>query len=133
MRWAWARRCKPSHLREAYGIRGKHLIVVPLSTLENWMREFSAWSPVFQCLKLFGTKTERTVLCAELLAFDTFDVCVTTFEACHAERRTLSKIQYVPCHAVSCRAVPCRAVPCRAVLCRAILTPPSSPCMVSTS
>ena len=82
-------------LREAYGIRGKHLVIVPKSTLGNWMREFKVWSPVFKCMKFHGNKQARKVMCKELLALETFDVCVTTFEMCSTEQSTLSKIQCV--------------------------------------
>lgn len=82
-------------LREAYGIRGKHLVIVPKSTLGNWMREFKVWSPVFKCMKFHGNKEARKTLCRDLLALDTFDVCVTTFEMCSTEQTTLSKIKYV--------------------------------------
>eukprot|EP00750_Incisomonas_marina_P004267 INCI13456.10.p1 GENE.INCI13456.10~~INCI13456.10.p1 ORF type:complete len:950 (-),score=209.41 INCI13456.10:1722-4571(-) len=81
-------------LREAYGIRGKHLVIVPKSTLGNWMREFKVWSPVFKCMKFHGNKESRKILCRDLLALDTFDVCVTTFEMCSTEQTTLSKINW---------------------------------------
>lgn len=80
-------------LREAYGIRGKHLVIVPKSTLGNWLREFHVWSPIFRTVKFHGNKEARKVLCKQLLALDTFDVCVTTFEMCSTEQKTLSRIK----------------------------------------
>ena len=82
-------------LREAYGIRGKHLVIVPKSTLGNWLREFNVWSPVFKTMKFHGTKPVRKQLCKELLAGDNFDVCVTTFEMCSTEQTTLQRVKCV--------------------------------------
>jgi SWI/SNF-related matrix-associated actin-dependent regulator of chromatin subfamily A member 5 len=85
-------------LREAYGIRGKHLVIVPKSTLGNWLREFKVWSPVFKTMKFHGTKDVRKKLCKEMLEGSTFDVCVTTFEMCSTEQTTLQKVKYVVVH-----------------------------------
>ena len=32
------------HLQQDAGIRGPFLIIVPLSTIANWEREFESWS-----------------------------------------------------------------------------------------
>lgn len=37
------------------------LIVVPLSTLENWRREFEQWCPEAQLLVLSGSKQSRLI------------------------------------------------------------------------
>jgi SWI/SNF-related matrix-associated actin-dependent regulator of chromatin subfamily A member 5 len=81
-------------LREAYGIKGKHIVIVPKSTLGNWMREFRNWSPIFRCLKFHGNKDARRVLVKQLAQPDTWDVCVTTFEMCSTEQNALGRVKW---------------------------------------
>lgn len=62
------------------GLQDKVLIVVPASTLENWIREFSRFSPSMRIVSYYGTINERSTLRRELLeSQDTWDVMVTTY------------------------------------------------------
>lgn len=47
------------YLRECRGIKGPHLIIVPKSTLGNWINEFHNWCPSIHVLKFHGNKEER--------------------------------------------------------------------------
>ena len=38
---------------------GPHLIIVPKSTLSNWMAEFKRWCPSLEIICLIGTADER--------------------------------------------------------------------------
>ena len=40
-------------------INGPHLIIVPASTLENWMRELNFWAPDLKVCCYYGTQEER--------------------------------------------------------------------------
>eukprot|EP00796_Vickermania_ingenoplastis_P009262 gene9262-6513_t len=51
-----------SHL---HGVTGPHLIITPLTTLTNWMRELSRWAPELRLLKYHGGKQERSRLSLE--------------------------------------------------------------------
>ncbi|CAI7993641.1 SWI/SNF-related matrix-associated actin-dependent regulator of chromatin subfamily A containing DEAD/H box 1A, partial [Geodia barretti] len=42
-----------SHLYEQ-GWKGPHLIVVPSSTLDNWVRELNCWSPSLNVITYWG-------------------------------------------------------------------------------
>lgn len=44
------------------GVSGPYLVVVPLSTLSNWKREFSNFAPSIPTVVFHGSKTERPKL-----------------------------------------------------------------------
>lgn len=50
---------------EFMGIQGPHLIVVPKSTLSNWMNELKRWCPSLRAIRFHGHKDEREALVAE--------------------------------------------------------------------
>ena len=47
-----------AHLLEI-GVKGPHLVVVPASTLENWLQEFHKFCPALVVEPLYGTEKER--------------------------------------------------------------------------
>mmetsp|Transcript_24426 Transcript_24426/g.58814 ORF Transcript_24426/g.58814 Transcript_24426/m.58814 type:complete len:1025 (+) Transcript_24426:139-3213(+) len=49
------------------GDEGPHLIVAPMSTVENWMRELAMWCPKLKAVKYAGNEAERDELQEELL------------------------------------------------------------------
>lgn len=59
---------------------GPHLIVVPSSTLENWLREFKKFCPSLKIEPYYGSQQERAEL-REMLenAHGQYDVIVTTY------------------------------------------------------
>jgi ATP-dependent DNA helicase len=48
-----------AQLREEAKFYGPHLIVVPLSTMSNWLDEFSLWAPTINVVKYHGTPAVR--------------------------------------------------------------------------
>ncbi|XP_041855219.1 SWI/SNF-related matrix-associated actin-dependent regulator of chromatin subfamily A containing DEAD/H box 1A isoform X2 [Melanotaenia boesemani] len=62
------------------GIDAPHLIVVPSSTLDNWVRELKLWCPSLNVLIYYGSVEERCYLRHDILnkAVD-FNVIVTTY------------------------------------------------------
>lgn len=46
-------------LAQLHGIHGPHLIICPMTTLTNWMRELSRWAPELKVLKYHGDRDER--------------------------------------------------------------------------
>jgi SWI/SNF-related matrix-associated actin-dependent regulator of chromatin subfamily A containing DEAD/H box 1 len=50
-----------AHLSEI-GEQGPHLVVVPSSTLENWLTEFQSFSPTLVVKPLYGTQSERFLI-----------------------------------------------------------------------
>ncbi|XP_072243863.1 SWI/SNF-related matrix-associated actin-dependent regulator of chromatin subfamily A containing DEAD/H box 1A [Leuresthes tenuis] len=62
------------------GIDGPHLIVVPSSTLDNWVRELKLWCPSLNVLIYYGSLEERRYLRYDILNKDVeFNVIVTTY------------------------------------------------------
>ena len=60
---------------------GVHLVIVPGSTLENWMREFTEFAPELNVVLYYGSQDERAKLQYEIDAsFHTIDVVVTTYD-----------------------------------------------------
>ena len=82
------------YLRHVCGINGPHLITVPKSTLDNWKREFTMWTPEVNVLILQGAKEERHKLINERLVDEKFDVCVTSYEMILREKAHLKKFAW---------------------------------------
>ncbi|PHH79400.1 hypothetical protein CDD82_2413 [Ophiocordyceps australis] len=82
------------YLRHIAGITGPHLITVPKSTLDNWQREFTRWTPEVNVLVLQGAKDERHNLINERLVDEKFDVCITSYEMILREKAHLKKFAW---------------------------------------
>jgi SWI/SNF-related matrix-associated actin-dependent regulator of chromatin subfamily A containing DEAD/H box 1 len=69
-----------SHLWEL-GKKGPHLIVVPGSTLENWIREFKRFSPSIIVYAYHGSQAERREMRGDVLT-EPEQVIITTYDMC---------------------------------------------------
>ncbi|GAA5988276.1 hypothetical protein JCM10908_002146 [Rhodotorula pacifica] len=68
-----------AHLK-ATGEPGPHLVIVPSSVLDNWMREFSVFAPDLVVASYYGSQGERHELRNELRNMEgNLDVVVTTY------------------------------------------------------
>ncbi|KAG7386000.1 hypothetical protein PHYPSEUDO_000855 [Phytophthora pseudosyringae] len=85
---------------EFENISGPHIVLVPKSTLSNWLAEFQRWCPSLRAVKFHGNKEERQRCVQEVLCPGLpddkrrFDVCVTTFEMCLKEKTALCKFAW---------------------------------------
>ncbi|XP_062410702.1 SWI/SNF-related matrix-associated actin-dependent regulator of chromatin subfamily A containing DEAD/H box 1b isoform X2 [Sardina pilchardus] len=62
------------------GNRGPHLIVVPASTLDNWVRELKLWCPSLEVLVYHGTAEERRFTRYQALSNrEDYNIIVTTY------------------------------------------------------
>ncbi|KAI9699166.1 MAG: hypothetical protein M1820_007245 [Bogoriella megaspora] len=69
-----------SHLKER-NISGPHLVIVPGSTLENWLRELKRFSPDLYVEPYYGSQSERVMQRATIEDNkDLVDVVVTTYD-----------------------------------------------------
>uniref|UniRef100_A0A1A9WIH8 Chromatin-remodeling complex ATPase chain Iswi n=1 Tax=Glossina brevipalpis TaxID=37001 RepID=A0A1A9WIH8_9MUSC len=72
---------------------GPHIVVVPKSTIQNWVNEFKNWCPSFKVICFIGAKNERLLLSKVLLSRK-WDVCVTSYEMCKYEKSLLKKFNW---------------------------------------
>ncbi|XP_014027981.2 SWI/SNF-related matrix-associated actin-dependent regulator of chromatin subfamily A containing DEAD/H box 1A isoform X1 [Salmo salar] len=62
------------------GIKGPHLITVPASTLDNWVRELKLWCPRLKVLVYYGSVEDRQYLRRDILNNQVdFNVIVSTY------------------------------------------------------
>lgn len=82
------------YLKHFENVNGPHLVIVPKSTLHNWISEFKKWCPTLKPLLFHGTKEERAGIVKDQL-FDTdWDVVVTSYEMCLIEKASIKKISW---------------------------------------
>ncbi|PBK81943.1 hypothetical protein ARMGADRAFT_1002146 [Armillaria gallica] len=94
-----------AHLKE-HGRNGPHLIVVPSSTLENWVREFTRFAPSIKVQTYYGSKDERVHLRQNLLdtrphknTDDGWNVLITTYNLAQGDgdRKFFRRIDWDSC------------------------------------
>lgn len=88
------------YMLEYQYVNGPHLIVVPKSTLSNWVNEMARWAPTLTAVKFHGDKATREEIVKNVLAPAQRDedrdwnIVITTYEVCNIERNTLSKFAW---------------------------------------
>ena len=85
------------YLKHFRDIPGSHLVLVPKSTLQNWVNEFHRWVPDFKVLLFQGNKDERAELAKTELFSGNWEVCVTSYETVMIEKAHFRKLawQYI--------------------------------------
>lgn len=70
-----------AYLIEADLLCDQHvLIVVPLSILDNWMKEFSKFAPGIHCMTYYGSMTDRVRMRQSITTIDRPQVIITNYE-----------------------------------------------------
>lgn len=81
-------------LRLYKNINGPHLIIVPKSTLGNWMNELSKWCPAIRAVRFHGSQEQRKDIVNDTIRTGDFDVVATTYEVVMKEKNALEKISW---------------------------------------
>ncbi|KAJ3383930.1 hypothetical protein HDU92_003874 [Lobulomyces angularis] len=82
------------YLKHFKNVNGPHLVIVPKSTLHNWVKEFQKWVPDIDVFLFHGMKEERSLLIKDTLLQSKFDVVITSFEMCLLEKQHLKKFSW---------------------------------------
>ena len=82
-----------TYLMEKKRINGPFLIIVPLSTLSNWVLEFERWAPSVIKIQYKGSPLYRRQIQSQLKT-SKFNVLLTTYEYIIKDKSTLAKIKW---------------------------------------
>nr|XP_055060350.1 SWI/SNF-related matrix-associated actin-dependent regulator of chromatin subfamily A member 5 [Misgurnus anguillicaudatus]XP_055060362.1 SWI/SNF-related matrix-associated actin-dependent regulator of chromatin subfamily A member 5 [Misgurnus anguillicaudatus] len=82
------------YMKHYRNIPGPHMVLVPKSTLYNWMNEFKRWVPSLRAVCLIGDRNERTAFIRDTLLPGEWDVCVTSYEMVIIERAVFKKFNW---------------------------------------
>ncbi|KAN0079358.1 SNF2 family N-terminal domain containing protein [Elaphomyces granulatus] len=80
-------------------ISGPFLIAAPLSTVSNWVEEFTRWTPSIKTVLYHGSKQERAEIRRENMGIQDqrsmdFPVVCTSYEICMNDRKFLAQYQW---------------------------------------
>merc|ERR1719270_846337 len=75
-------------------INGPHMVLVPKSTLANWMNEFKKWCPTLRAVCLIGDQETRNTFIRDVMMPGGWDVLVTSYEMLIREKSACKKFSW---------------------------------------
>nr|CAD7452587.1 unnamed protein product [Timema tahoe] len=82
-----------TYLMEKKRVNGPYLIIVPLSTLSNWVLEFEKWAPSVVVVAYKGSPTMRRNIQSQMRSTK-FNVLLTTYEYVIKDKAVLAKLRW---------------------------------------
>lgn len=82
------------YLKTFKNCNGPHLVIVPKSTLFNWVKEFKKWCPSLKAVALTGGKEERAQLIIDVILPQEWDVVISSYELVIKEKACLRKFTW---------------------------------------
>ncbi|XP_066105620.1 probable global transcription activator SNF2L1 isoform X3 [Saccopteryx bilineata] len=82
------------YLKHYRNIPGPHMVLVPKSTLHNWMNEFKRWVPSLRVICFLGDKDVRAAFIRDEMMPGEWDVCVTSYEMVIKEKSVFKKFHW---------------------------------------
>ncbi|CAG9783181.1 unnamed protein product [Diatraea saccharalis] len=82
-----------TYLMEKKKVNGPFLIIVPLSTLSNWVLEFEKWAPTVVVVSYKGSPVSRRLVQTQMRSTK-FNVLLTTYEYVIKDKAVLAKVQW---------------------------------------
>ena len=70
------------------------MVLVPKSTLANWMNEFKKWCPTLRAVCLIGDQKTRNKFIRDTMMPGEWDVVVTSYEMILCEKSVFKKFQW---------------------------------------
>ncbi|KZS21056.1 Chromatin-remodeling complex ATPase chain Iswi [Daphnia magna] len=82
------------YMKHYRNINGPHMVIVPKSTLANWMNEFKKWCPTLRTVCLTGDQETRANIVRDEIMPGEWDACVTSYEIVMKERAVFKKFNW---------------------------------------
>lgn len=82
-----------TYLMEKKKVNGPFLIIVPLSTLSNWVLEFEKWAPTVVVVSYKGSPQSRRLVQTQMRSTK-FNVLLTTYEYVIKDKGVLAKVPW---------------------------------------
>merc|ERR1719397_533564 len=82
------------YMKHYRSVSGPHMILVPKSTLANWMNEFKKWCPTLRAICLIGDRDTRQTFIRDVMMPGSWDVVVTSYEMILIEKSVFKKFNW---------------------------------------
>ncbi|XP_064636747.1 SWI/SNF-related matrix-associated actin-dependent regulator of chromatin subfamily A member 5-like [Lineus longissimus] len=82
------------YMKHHRSVPGPHMVIVPKSTLSNWIAEFERWCPSVRAVCLIGDQETRATFIREVMMPGEWDVCVTSYEMVIREKSVFKKFNW---------------------------------------